>query len=73
MQERNLIISFSKNKCRVNGKKGVLKAIRIEEVQENGKTKTLHTDIRFSSDGRMPGIHEVVALMRKPHRKKEAA
>lgn len=73
MKERNLIISVSQNKCRVNGKNGVLKAIRIDEVQGNGKRKTVHTDIRFSSDGRLPGIHEITALIRKPQRRKDAA
>lgn len=71
MEERNFILSFDEQKCRVNGVNGTLKTVKIEEVLKNGQKQTVHTDIHYQSTENKSGYQKLIKLLKKPTSVKE--
>lgn len=71
MEVHNLVISYDRHKCRLDGHKGVLKTVNIVETLPNGKSKTVHKDIHFETENANPGYRSLLKLFKKPTDKKE--
>ncbi len=73
MKQQEFIVSYDKQKCRINGQTGTIKTVRIEEVFPDGTKKTVHTDVRYISSGKPNPLRNLISIIRTPKKDRRAA
>lgn len=66
MESRNFVMSYEEHKCQIDGLKGTLKTVKVEERMPDGKLKVVHSDMHFVSDDARPGFRDLLGLFKWP-------
>lgn len=66
MQERSFILSYDVHQCRINGRRGTVKTVTVEEVLKNGKKQTVHTDIHYETTDKKVDYGKLIRLFKNP-------
>ena len=73
MKQQEFIVSYDKQKCRINGRTGMIKTVRIEEVLPDGTKQTVHTDVRYISSGKPNPIKSLINVISASKKDRRAA
>lgn len=66
MQEQTFILSYDEHPCRINGRRGTVKTVTVEEVLKNGKKQTVHTDIHYKTTDKRVDYGKLIRLFKNP-------
>lgn len=66
MESRNFVMSYEVHPCRIDGLRGTLKTVKVQERMPNGSLKVVHSDMHFVSDDVQPGFRELLKLFKWP-------
>ena len=63
---RKFVMSYEESECRIDGLKGALKTVKVQERLPDGKLKLVHTDMHFVSHDTKPGFRDLLKLFKWP-------
>ena len=70
-QSRNFVISCEEHECQIDGLKGTLKTMKVEERLPGGRLKLVHSDMHFVSHDTKPGFRDLLKLFKWPEKAEE--